>query len=157
ILALSSLDMAGPAGGFIFSIFDKLLGWGYYLLPVTFLILAGVFFMTERQKVLLTTAIGGSVLVLSALGIIDIVSPSKGGLLGSLGGTIQVPFGYTAPLVLTVTFFWAAAVATLNMPIRMRNPSLKIPAEALEKNGKKNGKELTDEEEENIAAAAKAA
>ena len=149
LLLLSSFAKAGPAGDFIFGIFDKLLGWGYYLLPLTLLMSALVFFVTERQKVVASSAIGGALLVLSGLGFIDILSPEKGGLLGSLIGTVQIPFGYAASLVLTGATLVASTIITLNAPIKIKNPFNKKTAS---EDQEKDKKILTKEEEGRVEA-----
>lgn len=121
VLILSSIGKAGPAGNFIFQGLDYLFGLGYYLLPAMLLVSSFIFLMTERQRVVGITVVGSFFLFLSALGIIDIVSPKNGGLLGSAMGVIEVPFGYTASLIITGSLFLASLVATLNTPIKLKN------------------------------------
>lgn len=147
ILLLSSFDKAGPAGIFLYKIFGELFGWGYYLLPLTLFIVAGVLLMTERQKVMGVTIVGAFALILSGLGLFDIISPKSGGFIGSLVGTMQIPFGYTASLVLTSTFLIAAIVTTLNTPIKLGGLFAKKDA-AIAKNPPST--ELTAQEEKNI-------
>lgn len=170
ILLLSSFEKAGPAGEFLYKVFGQLFGWGYYLLPLTLIIVAGVLLITDRQKVMAVTVVGAFALVLSGLGLIDIISPKSGGFIGSIVGTIQIPFGYTASLVVTITFFIAAAVITLNSPIRLktivtkslngvrRNPALPTGlTSAEEKNIKDMEKALAPEISATETAAAKRA
>ncbi|MDP3956684.1 MAG: hypothetical protein Q8P97_01680, partial [bacterium] len=147
ILLLSSFNKAGPAGSFLYKIFGELFGWGYYLLPLTLFIVAGVLLMTERQKVMGVTVVGAFALILSGLGLIDIISPKSGGFVGSLVGTIQVPFGYTASLVLTSTFLIAAVVTTLNTPIKLKGLFAKGDATTVKN---PTSTELTAQEEKNI-------
>ena len=40
LFILAGTGQAGPLGGGFYSFFDKVLGWGYYLLPLVFLMLA---------------------------------------------------------------------------------------------------------------------
>src|SRR3989344_3176869 len=148
IFMLSSFGKAGPAGGFLFKIFGELFGVGYYLLPATLFFVAMVFFMTERQKVLATTIIGAVVFILAGLGLIDIVSPRGGGLVGSLVGTVQVPFGYIAGIVITGSAVLASALVTLNAPIKLKNPLARTPKDATGTEGP-----LSAKEEKNVAAA----
>ncbi|HEY4523318.1 MAG TPA: DNA translocase FtsK [Candidatus Paceibacterota bacterium] len=147
ILLLSSFEKAGPAGNFLYKIFGELFGWGYYLLPFTLLTVAGVLLVTERQRVMGVTIVGAFVLILSGLGLIDIISPKSGGLVGSLIGTMQIPFGYTASLVLTSTFLIAAVVTTLNTSIKLKNPFVRGLGSILKSPGAKG---LTVQEEKNI-------
>ncbi|MBI2035496.1 MAG: hypothetical protein HYT12_02320 [Candidatus Liptonbacteria bacterium] len=145
ILILSSLGKAGPAGNAIFQSLSYLFGWGYYLAPVTMFLAAFIFLITKRQRVLGITIFGSFLLFLSSLGIIDIVSPKSGGLLGSIIGIIEAPFGYMAALVLTGAFFIASLIATLNTPIKIKNPFARG-------NVSSEDEVLTPEEEENIEA-----
>src|SRR3989344_179063 len=147
ILLLSSFEKAGPAGNFLYKIFGELFGWGYYLLPFTLLTVAGVLLVTERQRVMGVIIVGAFVLILSGLGLIDIIAPKSGGLVGSLIGTMQIPFGYTASLVLTSTFLIAAVVTTLNTSIKLKNPFVRGLGSILKSPGAKG---LTVQEEKNI-------
>ncbi len=160
VLVLSSLGKAGPAGNTIFESLDYLFGWGYYLLPATLVLAAFIFLTTERQRVLGITIFGSLLLFLSSLGIIDILSPKNGGLLGSTIGIIEAPFGYAAALVIAGAFFIASLIATLNTPLKIRNPFAGSGAvsggddiltpeeeEKIEANGK-DGEEARDEEDE---------
>ena len=149
LLLLSSFEKAGPAGSYIYWTFDSLLGLGYYLLPLVCLVASLVLFVSERQRILATTTVGGMMLVLSGLGIMDIVSPKSGGLLGSLVGLIQVPFGYTAALVLASATLAASTIATLNTKVKITNPfAKKTHPDLVAKNG-----ELTKTEEHNVETA----
>jgi hypothetical protein len=50
ILILAGFHNAGPAGEFIYEILTGLFGLGYYLFPLIFLIMAGVFLSVKEQK-----------------------------------------------------------------------------------------------------------
>jgi hypothetical protein len=79
ILFLASFQSAGPAGSFLFGIFQSLFGWGYYLLPLILIVMGGVFLTSERRKIYGITFFGAGLFVLSGLGLIDVVSPGNGG------------------------------------------------------------------------------
>ncbi len=159
LLVLSLFGKAGPAGDMIYRFFNWLLGLGYFLLPLAFLFAAAVFLIAERKKILITTIIGGILLVLSGLGFIDIISPDKGGVLGSLVGSIEIPFGYTASIVLTVALFLASGIIMLNTHIVLKNPlkrplrkktdieALNLPDEAEENDAEEAEEEESDEDE----------
>ena len=121
ILVLARFEKAGPAGDFLFNLFSSLFGLGYYLIPLTLFLVSIVFFTTERQKVLAITAVGGTLMILSGLGFIDIISPKDGGIVGSAIGSIELPFGYIAALILTGAFFLASLIITINTPIKLTN------------------------------------
>lgn len=120
ILLLAGLHNAGPAGEFIYRIFEGLFGWAYYLLPGTFLVMAGVFLFSGRQKLYKITAIGAGLFLIASLGLIDILAPEQAGLMGQGIGLIEVPFGYTASMVIMMVMVVAGLLITFNMPLNLR-------------------------------------
>src|SRR4030042_5372591 len=72
VLILARFANAGPFGNFLYRIFENLFGWGYYLLPAIFLVLAGGFLASERQRIYQITFLGAGLFILSVLGLIDI-------------------------------------------------------------------------------------
>lgn len=139
ILILASMGKAGPLGDFVYHLFNNLFGVGYYLLPAIFLILSGVFMISAERKVLFPTLIGALFFVLAGLGLIDIVSAQKGGLVGQAVGLIQVPLGFPASLIFTGTLIIASLLITLNIPIRLPARKEKVAEET-------SGDNLTSEE-----------
>jgi hypothetical protein len=83
VLVLAWFSIAGPAGAAIYSGLDALLGWGYLILPATLLFAAAVFLLSRQKRILATTLIGSTLLILSVLGLIELLSPGHGGWLGS--------------------------------------------------------------------------
>lgn len=122
ILILASFQNAGPAGEFIYEVLTGLFGLGYYLFPLIFLIMAGVFLSGKEQKdrKFGTIFIGAALFVVAGLGLIDVLYPDNGGLVGRWFGSLEIPFGYTASLVITVTVLLASLLLTLNLPIKLR-------------------------------------
>ncbi|KKU94473.1 MAG: Cell division FtsK/SpoIIIE [Candidatus Jorgensenbacteria bacterium GW2011_GWA1_48_13] len=126
LFILAGTGQAGPLGGGFYSFFDKVLGWGYYLLPLVFLMLAFSFIQSERRRIFGLTIIAGLLFVASGLGFIDIVSPGAGGLAGELVGALQNPFGTTASLVITLTVLLVSFLVVLNKPIKFRQREKQI-------------------------------
>lgn len=122
VLSLANFEKAGPVGKFLYKIFSYLLGeWGYYLLPIIFLVMAGVFVMSERKKLYGITFIGAVIFVLSGLGFIDIVfEGEKAGFLGKFFGLIENLFGFTASLVIIIVLITVSLLITLNIPIKFK-------------------------------------
>ncbi len=120
IFMLASFHQAGPAGEGIFKFFTSLFGWGYYLFPKIFFLMAVSFLSgTQRKEQAMTvTFIGAAIFVAAGLGIIDILFPGKGGLVGEWMGFLQNLFGYTASLIVAGTILIAALLLTLNLPIK---------------------------------------
>ncbi|MEK7162990.1 MAG: DNA translocase FtsK [Patescibacteria group bacterium] len=120
VLILASFHSAGPFGNFLYRIFEKFFGWGYYLLPLIFLIIAGVFLTSERRKIYKITFLGAAIFVLAGLGLIDIIYPDRGGLAGNFIGLLEIPFGYIASLVIIIIIVIASLLITLNIPIKIK-------------------------------------
>src|SRR5271154_2312660 len=74
ILILAGFGLAGPAGQSIYNGLDALFGWGYFVLPATLLFAAAVLIFSGRQRILGTTTIGGGLLILAFLGLIEVFS-----------------------------------------------------------------------------------
>jgi S-DNA-T family DNA segregation ATPase FtsK/SpoIIIE len=130
VLALAYVQKAGPAGELIYSAFAALLGdWGYVALPASLFLMSGVFLASHRRKIIGVTSLGGLLLVLGTLGIIHLTTaPEHAGWLGYILGSLQVPFGFTAALILNVVVFAIAVLVTLNVPLRL--PRRELPEEA---------------------------
>ncbi|MDP2696060.1 MAG: DNA translocase FtsK [bacterium] len=120
VLILARFEQAGPAGNFIYNVLGRLLGWGYYLIPFVFVLVAVLFLASHQKKLMVMTLLGSILFVTSGLGLIDIVFPEKGGLLGNMAGALEMPFGYTASIILALSFALASLLLTLNSSIRLR-------------------------------------
>ncbi|MFH1161746.1 MAG: DNA translocase FtsK [Candidatus Jorgensenbacteria bacterium] len=119
VFILAAVGQAGPWGGAFFRFFEKLFGWGYYLLPLTALILGLSFLSPEPRRFWGITLVGASLFILAALGFIDIVAPGKGGLVGVGIGGLQDPFGIPASLVITGTILVASFLVAVNRPFSL--------------------------------------
>jgi len=130
ILILASFKSAGPFGDFLYRFFEKLFGWGYYLLPLIFLVLSAVFLASERQRIYKITFLGATLFVLAGLGLIDIIFPNKGGVIGNIVGFLETPFGYTASIIIVIVIAIVSLLITFNLPIKIKK--FKKPAEVSE-------------------------
>jgi S-DNA-T family DNA segregation ATPase FtsK/SpoIIIE len=119
LLVLAGVEKAGPLGAWIHAMLVALVGWGYFVIPGTLAVVALVLlFSSERKRIIGTTFLGAVVLVLSILGIIHILAPTKGGWFGYVLGSLQIPFGEIAAIVINAFVLAIALLATLNSPIR---------------------------------------
>lgn len=116
IFLLAGFGQAGPWGGKMYEIFKNFFGWGYYFIPVMFFLLAFSFLSDEREKFFSIATIAALLFVISGLGLIDIIAPGSGGILGGFIGAIKKPFGITAGLVIALTMCIASFVVTVNRP-----------------------------------------
>ncbi|MFZ2205721.1 MAG: DNA translocase FtsK 4TM domain-containing protein [Minisyncoccia bacterium] len=87
-LFMSAFGMAGVAGDFIYKNFYFLLGLGYAILPILFVLLGSSFIKSERPDIGWTRTLSGILFLLSSLGMIDIASTSHaGGILGEISAS----------------------------------------------------------------------
>ncbi|MFH1246265.1 MAG: DNA translocase FtsK, partial [Candidatus Liptonbacteria bacterium] len=119
LLVLAGLEKAGPFGSLIHHGLTALVGWGYYVIPLAMFVVSGVLIASGQRKVIGTASFGAVLTVLSVLGIIHILQPGMGGYLGYIFGSLNVPFGATASIVLNVIIAIIAILITLNTPIRL--------------------------------------
>jgi len=132
ILILASFQKAGPAGEFIFAKLSFLFGLGYYLFPSIMVIMAFDFLTgkDEKYRDLSIRLFGALFFVLGGLGLIDILDPGKGGLIGKWVGSIESPFGFIVSIIITSTIIISSLLLTLNIPLK-----LKLKKEELEEGG----------------------
>lgn len=120
ILILSSLNLAGPIGRMIFRIFDYLLGWGYFVLPILFLLISFVFFRSLSEKINLTvfTLQGCFFILLSILSFLEIFVNGKGGVVGSIGALLKNYLGLWPTLIIYIAVLVSGFLLVLNIPLR---------------------------------------
>jgi len=120
ILILAEFGNAGPFGNVIYKGLFTLFGWGYIILPLTFLFVASIFIFSERKKFLGTTLLGATLIILSLLGLIELFYPSNGGWLGLILGSLKFPFGNVAAVIINIFIFIAAILVTTNIPLKIK-------------------------------------
>jgi S-DNA-T family DNA segregation ATPase FtsK/SpoIIIE len=122
VLVLAWFSIAGPAGALIYQGLDALLGWGYLILPATLLFAAAVFLLSRQRRILATTLIGSALLILSVLGLIELLSPTHGGWLGLVFGSLRDPFGNIAAITIDVFILIISILVTANVPLKVEWP-----------------------------------
>lgn len=120
---LAFFGKAGAAGSIFSSLARSLFGWGFFLIPLAFLIL-GVSFIKSVSRKIYTSAILGTILfVLSFLAIFYIVGGGdfkirvvQGGYFGAiLGFPALKAFGFGASLVALVLLLLVSLLTALNI------------------------------------------
>jgi S-DNA-T family DNA segregation ATPase FtsK/SpoIIIE len=122
VLVLAWFTEAGPLGALIYNGLDALLGWGYLILPATLLFAAIVFLLSRQKRILATTLIGSTLLILSVLGLIELLSPTHGGWLGLIFGSLRTPFGNVAAITIDIFILIISILVTANVPIKFVLP-----------------------------------
>jgi S-DNA-T family DNA segregation ATPase FtsK/SpoIIIE len=109
LITLSMFDMAGPVGNFIYSKLSAFFGFGYYILPILFMIIGNSFLKKERPQIARIHSIFGVTTLFSTLGIMDLASNGNGESInitfgGILGSMVAWPllklFGVYAGIIL---------------------------------------------------------
>lgn len=157
ILFLAAFGTAGPAGNFFYHALDLFLGVGYYLLPIILLVVGVLFLVSKEEKFFGVIFAGIAGFVLAGLGLIDVIWPGQAGWLGRVIGSLEIPFGSAAAIILLVTLMITALLITLNASVNLSD--LKLPwkddEERADEEENEDGEEL-DEEDLIIAEPAEA-
>jgi len=140
IVSLSIWHLAGPFGEMVFRGFNYLFGWGYFALPLVFLMMAFEFLKSRRKHIYFATIFGAFLLFVSILGILEIsFSNNYAGLTGYVVAiSLNKIFGFWASLVLLISFVFISFIMALNIPLKI---------------GKDGDEEEDEEEEETIQKA----
>ncbi|MEX0930210.1 MAG: DNA translocase FtsK [Candidatus Paceibacterota bacterium] len=113
-LVLAYFGKAGVVGDRAFALLELLLGIGYLLLPVLFVLLGVAFLRALRQKVAVSQALGGVLFIIGGLGLIQILLDgrveSPGGIVGA---AITAPLLSLFELYVTVIILGAVLFIAL--------------------------------------------
>ncbi|MDO8443538.1 MAG: DNA translocase FtsK 4TM domain-containing protein, partial [Candidatus Azambacteria bacterium] len=122
VIILSIWHRAGPFGEMIFGGFHYLFGWGYFVLPAVFLMMAFEFLKSRRKHIFFATIFGAILLFVSTLGILELLFPNnaRAGMVGYIAAlSLGKIFGFWASLVLLSAFVLVSLVMVLNIPLRI--------------------------------------
>ncbi len=122
VLTLAGFAKAGPAGAAIYNGLDALLGWGYFILPGALVFNGIVLLVAGRKKIIGITTFGAGLLILSFLGVIEVISPGNGGWLGLILGSLRIPFGVIAALIIDIFILVISVLVTANIPLKIKWP-----------------------------------
>jgi len=139
IIFLSIWHLAGPFGDLVFKSFNYLFGWGYFVLPAVFLLMAFEFLKSRRKHIYFATLFGAFLLFVSILGILELLfSNNYAGLIGYAAAlSLNKIFGFWASLILLGAFVFISLIMTLNIPLKI---------------GKDENEEKEEEDEESEVA-----
>jgi S-DNA-T family DNA segregation ATPase FtsK/SpoIIIE len=144
---LSRFQKAGPAGDVYYTVLTRLFGIGYYLLPIIFITLGILYFKHLHQKFDSLKLVGSFLFLLSSLGIIDIISPSEGGFVGTY---VAYPFirlfDEGASLVLLSAFVVISVLIAFNTELDLKQ----LLFWRKEKDAKEEKKKKIVEEDEEV-------
>lgn len=121
-LLMSMFDMAGVAGEFVYEKLHYLLGVGYIIFPLLFILLGFSFLKSETPNIGLTRTISGIMFLLSSLGMIDVASGKHSG--GLLGEALSRPFVYLFDANASIFFLGAILIISI---LIMFDSKLELP------------------------------
>jgi len=107
IFILAAFQKAGVVGDEIYKLLSILLGIGYCLIPIFFILLSISFLKAEEREFNNTKVFGGILFFISGLGLIDLISATywtaKGGKIGWLISTPLLRFfGFYASVIILI-------------------------------------------------------
>ncbi|MEK7452966.1 MAG: DNA translocase FtsK 4TM domain-containing protein [Patescibacteria group bacterium] len=151
---LAYFGYAGIAGEYINKALTVLLGVGFFVVPLTFLMIAIAFFKSLKTNLYLTVIFGGAVFFLSFLGLIDVLSKqlssSEDLRAGWIGFITSYPFyhffGFWVSIVAFIALMLISFAMIFNVPIRV---ALKQKMEEVEDviDGEDSNEYIEDEDE----------
>ncbi|MFA5838785.1 MAG: DNA translocase FtsK 4TM domain-containing protein [Candidatus Paceibacterota bacterium] len=148
IFVLSAFNTAGEVGKYILKFFNYLLGIGYFLIPFILFVLGVSFIRPLKPELKVLKIISSIVLFISGLGLVDLFSKQKGGVVGNL---ISLPFLKFFDFYASVIILFALAIISFVIIFEK-----KITLESLlfwkrwSKDGDVNIEEYEDDETEEI-------
>lgn len=126
IFILSSLNKAGIVGDKVYYLLSILLGIGYFLIPIFFLLLSISFFKAEEREFNKIKVFGGILFFISGLGLIDLISKTywtaKGGYLGWIISTPLLKlFGLYASIIILIAILTISCLILFETKITIRS------------------------------------
>lgn len=120
VITLSFFGLSGSFSAKITETAKTLFGSGSFFVPLTLFLMAFFILISEKKRILGSTIVGGTLLILSFLGILDIFSRVHyGGKVGELFGTLFLRFfGFWGSLVFFIAFFVCAILIAFRIPLK---------------------------------------
>ncbi|MBI2640859.1 MAG: hypothetical protein HYW91_03185 [Candidatus Sungbacteria bacterium] len=119
LFVLSYIGKGGSAGGYLFRMFDWLLGRGYFFAPLASVLVGFSLLFSEKRKILGATLLGGTLFLISSLTLLDIIFGIRtGGIIGFLtSAPLLKLFDSLASLIISGGAFAVSVLLMLNVPI----------------------------------------
>lgn len=115
-LILARFEIGGVAGVVLYKYLSWLLGIGYFLLPLSLVLLAVLIFQSFERHFGIVQMASMFVFLLSGLGMISIGFPGEGGVLGSaVSGPIVASVDTAATIIFLIAFIVASLVVAFDI------------------------------------------
>ncbi|MEK7213663.1 MAG: DNA translocase FtsK 4TM domain-containing protein [Patescibacteria group bacterium] len=113
---LASMGKAGFVGAYAYKILKKLFGLGYFLLPISFIMLGISFIIGIKRKFQIFKIIGVIIFLVSGLGLVDLLVAREGGILGHfISSPLLSLFDVYATVALLIAFLAISIIVTFEM------------------------------------------
>ncbi len=122
---LSGFERGGKVGLWSYGFLRNLFGYGYWLLPILFLILCISFFNSLKKRLALTHSIGGLLFFCSTLALLNIFTSTEGlgGKGGIVGNFISSPllslFDLYATVIILIAFGIISFLVMFDIPLKL--------------------------------------
>ncbi len=145
ILILASMGKAGFVGDTTYRWFSTLLGLGYFLLPVVFIMLGVTFLKSIPERFPGIKIVSSIFFLISGLGIIGVLDQGSGGMLGSaVSNPLLKLFDTYASLLMLVALFVISVLIILETDLTVEPLAAWWKKLKAKKLARKNGDEYTD-------------
>ncbi len=115
-LALAAFGVGGAAGSFLYTTLSKLLGIGYMLLPLSLLLFAIALMRAFERRMGLIESVSMFVFFISSLGLVSIIFPERGGIVGSMiAGPLIAGVGIAAAVIFLIAFIVATLIIAFDL------------------------------------------
>lgn len=110
-LFMSLMGGGGVAGKFLYDIMHYLLGVGYIMLPILFILLGSSFVKSQSPNIGWTRAVSSMMFLLATLGMINVAGGKESG--GLLGKVLSVPFVTLFDVYASILFLGAILIISI--------------------------------------------
>lgn len=162
LFCLSGFKLGGMAGEFIYTNLKNLLGVGYVLIPVVFILLGASSYKSDRPSFAASHAVSSILFLFSGLGIIHIIKADSAGAIGKISswGFVKLFDVYLAFILLLAIFIislvimfdrrpsWSGFVSRLKRLFGVKDEEFAEEAEAYEEEPEENPEETIEPEQE---------
>ncbi|MDD5068511.1 MAG: DNA translocase FtsK [Candidatus Pacebacteria bacterium] len=116
---LASADKAGPVGKAIYELFAFLLGIGYFLIPLLFILLGFSSIKKATGHFVLSRILGSLFFFFAGLGVLDLLAPFRAGIVGKIVSTPFLTFfDFYASVFLLFVVIIISLLVILDTPLQ---------------------------------------
>ncbi|MDE1970191.1 MAG: DNA translocase FtsK [Patescibacteria group bacterium] len=122
VVTLSFFGLAGAFGMGLLHVGVGWFGWGFYTIPVILMAMAGAFLWTLHSQHTHGTGLSGALLFVSILGVLQLLHPNAGGVVGGAVASIKNLFGFWASMIILLSLFLSSLIIMFDIPLFVHKP-----------------------------------